>query len=107
MSVNSFKELKKHVGHKIKCVAYGTPTLNTAIECGDCELVLMDYNKKETKQTKSKFSCGCNKARIEDRCKICMHIHYASLNEGHHHKHGYHFQEPAKYSIEMRKKGLI
>lgn len=46
MSVNSFTELKSHIGHDVRCVAYGpaeTP-VNVAIECETCGTVLVDYD---------------------------------------------------------------
>lgn len=58
MGADSFKELKRHVGHKIVCVTYGTPAekhkgkiifpkiWNVAIECEDCNEVLMDYDNE-------------------------------------------------------------
>lgn len=41
MSVNSFDELRSHVGHKIVCVIYGEQ--NTALECETCGEVLLDF----------------------------------------------------------------
>jgi len=48
MGVHNFKDLKKHVGHKIVCVAYGHDgeTQNVAIECKTCMSVLMDFDKE-------------------------------------------------------------
>jgi len=45
MSVTNFKELKNHIEHKIVCVSYGKPIQNAAIECEDCNEVLLDYDK--------------------------------------------------------------
>ena len=48
MSVNNYNELKQHIGHKIVCVCYGKDgeePQNVAIECEDCNEVLMDYDK--------------------------------------------------------------
>lgn len=56
MSVSSYKELKKHVGHTIVCVKYKSE--NVAIECEDCCEVLMDFDRvheKEEKVPKSEF----------------------------------------------------
>ncbi len=50
MSVNSYKELMWHKGHKIVCVTYGSknnPDVNVAIECETCNEVLMDFDKVE------------------------------------------------------------
>jgi len=44
-SAEAFKELREHIGHKIVCVGYGQDSLaNVAIECEDCDLVLIDFN---------------------------------------------------------------
>lgn len=48
MSVNSYKELLWHKGHKIVCVTYGEDG-NVAIECETCNEVLLDYDKEESK----------------------------------------------------------
>jgi len=45
MSVGNFKELEAHKGHKIVCVSYGLPIQNIAIECEDCNEILLDYDK--------------------------------------------------------------
>ena len=45
MSVNSYKELKEHIGHKIVCVRYGD--VNVAVECEDCNEVLISFDKYE------------------------------------------------------------
>lgn len=49
MSAFNYEELKRHVGHKIVCVAYGDPEepANVAIECEDCGEVLLDYDRDE------------------------------------------------------------
>ena len=46
MSVSNFEELKHHIGHNIVCVGYGHPAdpANVAVECEDCNEVLLDYN---------------------------------------------------------------
>jgi len=44
LSVNSFEELMQHKEHKIKIVTYGEPPKNIAIECLDCNTVLMDFD---------------------------------------------------------------
>ncbi len=49
MSVNNFEELKRHYGHTIELVLYGekdNPS-NIAIECVDCNEVILDFNKDE------------------------------------------------------------
>ena len=47
MSAFNYDELKRHVGHTITCVTYGEGQ-NVAIECEDCNEVLLDYDKDET-----------------------------------------------------------
>ncbi len=60
MGAHNFKDLQKHVGHKIVCVMYGkahhasdrveatiTACTNAAIECKTCNEVLLDFDKKE------------------------------------------------------------
>lgn len=46
MSAFNYQELARHVGHKIVCVSYGDG-VNVAVECEDCNEVLMDYDKEE------------------------------------------------------------
>ena len=49
MSVSSFEELDSHHDHKIEVVRYGLPgqpPWNVAIECVDCGMVLMDFDRK-------------------------------------------------------------
>jgi uncharacterized protein with PIN domain len=48
MSAFNFEELKRHVGHKIVCVGYGQDEIvNVAVECLDCNEVLIDYSCPE------------------------------------------------------------
>ena len=51
MSSTSFKELYQHYGHEIVCARYTDSegdVANVALECVDCNEVLMDYdNEKE------------------------------------------------------------
>lgn len=51
MSVSKFDELLEHVGHKIVCTAYTSENkeeiVNVAIECEDCNEVIIDYDKEE------------------------------------------------------------
>ena len=49
MSAFNYDELKRHVGHTITCVTYGEGQ-NVAIECEDCNEVLLDYDKDETEK---------------------------------------------------------
>ena len=43
MAAHSFTDLKAHVGHKIVVVMYGDDS-NAAVECEDCNCVLLDYD---------------------------------------------------------------
>ena len=46
MSVGSFEELVTHKGLKIECVTYGKKeVVNAAIECEDCNEVLLSFDK--------------------------------------------------------------
>ena len=49
MSAFNYDELKRHVGHTITCVTYGEGQ-NVAIECEDCNEILLDYDKDEIKK---------------------------------------------------------
>lgn len=40
----NYEELKKHIGHSIAIVSYGDND-NIALECEDCNEVLMDFDK--------------------------------------------------------------
>lgn len=52
MSVTNFKDLRAHLGHNIQCVGYseqdpekhGLYIMNVAVECEDCNEVLMDFD---------------------------------------------------------------
>ena len=44
MSVTNYEELKGHIGHDIVCTYYGDYD-NVAIECNDCNEVLLSYDK--------------------------------------------------------------
>jgi len=49
MAAHDFEDLKKHIGHRIECVYYGDPEhpANVAIECTDCNEVLLDFDGPE------------------------------------------------------------
>lgn len=55
MGAHDFESLREHVGHKMSCVAYGHEDTehNVAIECKDCNEVLLDFDKEpeDTDQT--------------------------------------------------------
>ena len=42
-------DLRNHIGHKIVCVRYGQgEVLNVALECEDCNVVLVDFDNGDT-----------------------------------------------------------
>jgi len=45
MSLNNWKDAKKHIGHKISCAIYGNE--NISVECETCQEVLMDFEVNE------------------------------------------------------------
>ena len=48
MSVFTYDELKHHIGHHIECIGYGQNDIaNVAIECTDCNEVLLDYDNPD------------------------------------------------------------
>jgi hypothetical protein len=49
MSVYDYKELRSHLGHRVVVVGYGDPIdpENVAIECEDCNVVLLDFDRDE------------------------------------------------------------
>lgn len=44
MSVDNYAELVAHVGHDIDVVTYSGE--NAAVECNDCALVLVDFDRE-------------------------------------------------------------
>ncbi len=50
MSVQNYNELSEHFGHPIEIAMYGVDT-NLAIECVDCNEVLLDFDNNETTTT--------------------------------------------------------
>jgi len=45
-----YKELRRHIGHRVVVVGYGRPDEepeNVAIECEDCGEVILDFNHPE------------------------------------------------------------
>lgn len=44
MSDYDAEDLKRHVGHEVKCIEYGDPDdpENVTVECTDCEEVILD-----------------------------------------------------------------
>jgi len=59
MSASNISELKRHIGHKIVCIGYAMQNKksgkrqsgwqNVAVECEDCNEVLMSFEKEEKK----------------------------------------------------------
>jgi hypothetical protein len=50
MSATNFEELYKHYGHNVVVAQYteqDNEPVNVAIECNDCDEVLMDYEREE------------------------------------------------------------
>lgn len=51
MEVKHFKQLKKHEGHNVEVVTYqdreGDTTVNTSIECLDCNTVLKSIDNPD------------------------------------------------------------
>ena len=52
MSADTFKELNRHFAHDIQVVRYGRggEVFNVAVECQECNEVLMDYDKEEASE---------------------------------------------------------
>lgn len=48
MSVKNFEELRDHVGHDVEIVIYKSDTVdhNVAIECNDCNEIIMSFENK-------------------------------------------------------------
>jgi len=45
--MNGYHDLRKHIGHKVVVVGYGSDgedPVNVAIECEDCNEVLVDFD---------------------------------------------------------------
>jgi len=49
MAVSNYKELSAHWGHDIHVVIYAIDA-NAAIECLDCNEVLLDFDNEEEKE---------------------------------------------------------
>ena len=47
MSVQNYNELADHYGHGVEIAMYGEGD-NVAIECVECNEVLLDYDREET-----------------------------------------------------------
>lgn len=60
MGVSGFSDLKEHVGHRIRCVAYGTKeeSWNLAVECVTCGCVLFDFDHPEMNEDAPEENSG-------------------------------------------------
>jgi hypothetical protein len=53
LGAHSFEDLKRHIGHDIKCVAYEpnheymTDPENVAVECWTCNEIILDFDNPE------------------------------------------------------------
>ena len=67
MSVHYYKELLAHHGHTVAVVTYGGPAkpANVAIECEDCSVVLLDFDRPQggRKTAKDKRIAAVEEAR--------------------------------------------
>lgn len=78
---HGYGDLREHIGHKIVCVGYGRKSVNqapvnVAIECEDCNCVLVDFDKP-TKIPKGATPKDCEKCPIlgTDKCNLCPENH--------------------------------
>lgn len=62
--INSYEDLKRHLGHDVQVVSYGaekddegnpTAPANVAIECEDCMEILVSYDKAFCVHCSDKF----------------------------------------------------
>ena len=44
MSATDYNDLSRHLGHKVEVVTYAE--VNVAIECEECAVVLLDFDKE-------------------------------------------------------------
>jgi hypothetical protein len=66
MSAYNFETLLEHVGHAVEIVTYGNSRehiYNVAIECTDCNEVLLDYENPKDSEFWDEIAWG------EERCK--------------------------------------
>lgn len=49
MGAYSYQDLRRHVGHRMVCVAYGDvdSPANVAVECEDCHEVIISFDRKD------------------------------------------------------------
>jgi hypothetical protein len=49
MSVDNYEDLKRHIGHRIVCSAYGNinDPANVAIECETCFEIIISFDKDD------------------------------------------------------------
>jgi DNA-directed RNA polymerase subunit M/transcription elongation factor TFIIS len=62
MGCHNYKELSRHVGHDVECVQYAN-NANVAIECNNCNEVIMDFDNPSVKDIK--LTCPKCKNDIE------------------------------------------
>lgn len=78
MGAHDYEDLKRHIGHKIVCVAYGTgeneqSPENVAVECETCNEVLMDFDKHiytMAERTDYNFITDLQKDAIKNMAKM-------------------------------------
>ena len=51
MSATDYEDLSRHVGHSVEVVTYAE--VNVAVECEECNEVLMDYDSEEANMAKA------------------------------------------------------
>jgi hypothetical protein len=57
MGTSNFKDLAKHLGHRIVCVGYGMksgPMISVALECETCSEVILTFDKVAIKEKRQK-----------------------------------------------------
>lgn len=91
MGVRNFSDLKKHLGHKLSCVSYNGETLddirNVAIECEDCNEVLVDYDQESDNEiydhigtvTKADFLNDFKKKFVDENFEELAHSWFRGM----------------------------
>jgi len=76
MGAYSYKQLKRHVGHNICCVDYGDGE-NIAIECEDCNEILMDFDLEgeDNDWYKANYCPECCHSQINSIDMTCIADH--------------------------------
>lgn len=73
MGVSNFQDLKNHAGHNVVVVIYGDDH-NAAIECEDCNEVLLDYDNVEEEEIERTFCIRENGNGCKELCPVCGSI---------------------------------